>query len=118
MVIGKQDAKVEASDFPSRNDVGIALYEKLGFEMEGTHRCYAFRDGGYVDAYAIARLRWADLLRTPHAQSSRNNSSARQEFIPRNRERAPSTSAGSRQCALGCSGSPPNPATSSSRRAK
>jgi RimJ/RimL family protein N-acetyltransferase len=26
--------------------MGIALYKKFGFEMEGTHRRYAFRDGG------------------------------------------------------------------------
>lgn len=39
------------------NASGIALYEKFGFQMEGTHRRYAFRDGGYVDAYSMARLR-------------------------------------------------------------
>lgn len=39
------------------NAAGIALYEKFGFEVEGTHRRFAFRDGGYVDAYSMARLR-------------------------------------------------------------
>jgi putative acetyltransferase len=39
------------------NAAGVALYEKFGFEVEGTHRRYAFRDGEYVDAYAMARLR-------------------------------------------------------------
>jgi len=39
------------------NAAGVALYEKFGFEVEGTHRCYAFRDGGYVDACSMARLR-------------------------------------------------------------
>lgn len=39
------------------NEIGIALYEKFGFEVEGTHRRYAFRDGEYVDAYSMARLR-------------------------------------------------------------
>jgi putative acetyltransferase len=39
------------------NAAGVALYEKFGFEVEGTHRRYALRDGGYVDAYAMARLR-------------------------------------------------------------
>ncbi len=39
------------------NKPGIALYEKFGFEREGTHRRYAFRSGGYVDAYSMARLR-------------------------------------------------------------
>ena len=38
------------------NKPGIALYEKFGFEREGTHRRYAFRDGGYVDAYSMARV--------------------------------------------------------------
>ncbi|QIN84799.1 GNAT family N-acetyltransferase [Rubrobacter tropicus] len=39
------------------NAAGIALYERFGFEREGTHRRYAFRDGGYVDAYSMARLK-------------------------------------------------------------
>jgi L-phenylalanine/L-methionine N-acetyltransferase len=39
------------------NAAGIALYEKFGFEIEGTHRRLAFRDGEYVDAYSMARLR-------------------------------------------------------------
>jgi putative acetyltransferase len=39
------------------NAPAIALYRKFGFEIEGTHRRYAFRDGKYVDAHAMARLR-------------------------------------------------------------
>ena len=39
------------------NAAGIALYEKFGFEIEGTHRRYAFRNGGYVDSYPMARIR-------------------------------------------------------------
>ena len=39
------------------NAAGIALYEKFGFEVEGTHRRLAFRDGEYVDAYSMARLK-------------------------------------------------------------
>jgi len=39
------------------NAAGIALYKKVGFEIEGTHRRYAFRDGGFVDAYSMARLK-------------------------------------------------------------
>lgn len=39
------------------NTAAIALYEKFGFEVEGTHRRYAFRNGEYVDAYSMARLR-------------------------------------------------------------
>jgi|SRR5215216_4518985 len=41
----------------SDNQAGIALYEKFGFEIEGTHRRFAFRNGGYVDAYSMARVR-------------------------------------------------------------
>jgi putative acetyltransferase len=36
---------------------GVALYEKFGFEIEGTHRRFAFRGGRYVNAYSMARLR-------------------------------------------------------------
>ena len=35
---------------------GVALYEKFGFQIEGTHYMYAFRDGEYVDAYSMARI--------------------------------------------------------------
>jgi putative acetyltransferase len=34
----------------------IALYQKYGFEIEGTQRQYALRDGAWVDAYMMARL--------------------------------------------------------------
>jgi putative acetyltransferase len=39
------------------NAAGIALYKKFGFEVEGTHRRLAFRDGEYVDAYSMARVK-------------------------------------------------------------
>lgn len=39
------------------NPPAIALYTKFGFEREGTLRGYAFRDGEYVDAYVMARVR-------------------------------------------------------------
>ena len=39
------------------NAAGIALYKKFGFEIEGTHRRLAFRNGEYVDAYSMGRLR-------------------------------------------------------------
>ena len=38
------------------NAPAIRLYEKHGFVVEGTFRHYAFRDGAYVDAHAMARL--------------------------------------------------------------
>lgn len=39
------------------NTRAIALYERFGFEREGVLRAYAFREGGYVDALTMARLR-------------------------------------------------------------
>ena len=39
------------------NAAAIALYTKFGFQIEGTHRAYAFRNGRYVDAHTMARLR-------------------------------------------------------------
>ena len=39
------------------NEAAIHLYERFGFEREGTLRQHAFRDGRYVDSYVMARLR-------------------------------------------------------------
>jgi putative acetyltransferase len=39
------------------NVPAIRLYEKFGFAIEGTLVRFAFRDGNYVDAYEMARLR-------------------------------------------------------------
>jgi len=39
------------------NEPAIALYNKFGFEIEGTHRLFAYRNGEYVDAHVMARLR-------------------------------------------------------------
>lgn len=38
------------------NQGAIALYKKFGFEIEGTSRHYAMRDGKLVDAYHMARF--------------------------------------------------------------
>jgi L-phenylalanine/L-methionine N-acetyltransferase len=38
------------------NTPAIALYRKLGFVKEGTHRGFAFRNGLYEDAHVMARL--------------------------------------------------------------
>ena len=38
------------------NAAAIHLYRKFGFEIEGTFRGYAMRDGRYVDALAMARF--------------------------------------------------------------
>jgi L-phenylalanine/L-methionine N-acetyltransferase len=39
------------------NARAIALYERFGFEREGLSRAYAWRDGRFADALAMARLR-------------------------------------------------------------
>ena len=38
------------------NAPALALYRRFGFVIEGTHRAFAFRDGQFVDAHAMARL--------------------------------------------------------------
>jgi putative acetyltransferase len=40
----------------SDNLAALHLYRKFGFAIEGTCHAYAFRDGQYVDACAMARL--------------------------------------------------------------
>ncbi len=39
------------------NAPAIRLYKKFGFEVEGTRRATAFRDGAFVDDHVMARLR-------------------------------------------------------------
>ena len=39
------------------NARALALYKKFGFEIEGTARRFAWRNGEYVDAHTMARLR-------------------------------------------------------------
>jgi len=38
------------------NAAAQALYRKFGFDIEGTLRSYAFRNGRFIDAYTMARL--------------------------------------------------------------
>ncbi|HPE68442.1 MAG TPA: GNAT family N-acetyltransferase [Thermotogota bacterium] len=42
----------------SDNTRAIRLYEKFGFEVEGTQRKFAFSDGAYRDVLMMARLRF------------------------------------------------------------
>ena len=46
-------------DVYADNQRALALYRKFGFEVEGTHRGYAMRDGVLVDSLSMARLRAA-----------------------------------------------------------
>jgi putative acetyltransferase len=39
------------------NIPAVRLYKRFDFEIEGTLRDYGFREGRYVDAYSMARLR-------------------------------------------------------------
>ncbi len=39
------------------NEPAIRLYKKFGFSIEGTLVRFAFRDGQFIDAYTMARLR-------------------------------------------------------------
>lgn len=39
------------------NAAGLALYARHGFVEEGRHRDFAFREGSYVDAMSLARIR-------------------------------------------------------------
>ena len=57
------------------NVAAMALYRKFGFEIEGTHKDYAFRDGRYVDAYTMARVRSA----MPAATRPRTRQSMKEE---------------------------------------
>jgi L-phenylalanine/L-methionine N-acetyltransferase len=60
-VIGLADrwlnlTRIELTVFTD-NEAAIAPFRKFGFEIEGTLRKYAFRDGEFVDAYAMARVK-------------------------------------------------------------
>jgi putative acetyltransferase len=39
------------------NTPAVAVYKKYGFEIEGTGKRYALRNGEYVDAYYMARMK-------------------------------------------------------------
>lgn len=39
------------------NHHAIRLYRKFDFVIEGTHRCWAYRDGAMIDAHMMARVR-------------------------------------------------------------
>ena len=49
------------------NEPALRLYQKFGFEIEGRRRADAFRDGAFVDSFAMARLRGIDREGAPTA---------------------------------------------------
>jgi putative acetyltransferase len=51
-----QYTRIELTVFTD-NAEAIALYRKFGFEIEGTHKQYAFRNGRFEDVYAMARVK-------------------------------------------------------------
>lgn len=48
--------RIEIEEYTD-NEAALKLYKKLGFEVEGTCRMYAFRNERFVDAYLMARVR-------------------------------------------------------------
>lgn len=48
-------ARIEA-EVRTKNEQGVALYRKAGFEIEGTRRSAAFINGEYQDEYHIGKL--------------------------------------------------------------
>ena len=48
--------RIELTVF-SDNPAALALYRKYGFEIEGTGKKFALRNGEYVDAYYMARMK-------------------------------------------------------------
>lgn len=52
-------ARVELTVYAD-NAAAIHLYKKFGFVEEGHHRDYAYREGEYVDALSMVRLRNRD----------------------------------------------------------
>lgn len=49
-------SRIQLEVYPD-NAAGLALYKKFGFEIEGTLRDYAYRDGRFIDSYLMARIR-------------------------------------------------------------
>ena len=55
-----QVTRIELTVFTD-NQNAIELYRRFGFEVEGTHKAYALRDGRYADTHCMARIRAKNL---------------------------------------------------------
>lgn len=53
------------------NDPAIKMYKSAGFQLEGTLKDYAFRNGDFIDALTMARLKSIDSK--PANQSAASN---------------------------------------------
>jgi putative acetyltransferase len=56
------------------NEAAIQLYRRFGFTVEGTLVDWSFRDGEYVDAYAMGRIR-TERCHGPSGPKRRTNDS-------------------------------------------
>ncbi len=59
------------------NESAVRLYQRHGFVVEGTLKDYAFRNGAYVDAFTMARLRPSAIANVPAAKAARRSRSRR-----------------------------------------
>jgi putative acetyltransferase len=59
------------------NAVAVRLYRKFGFEIEGTLKSFAFRNGRFIDAYTMARI----------APASAGKVGAREDNVTKNKRK-------------------------------
>jgi putative acetyltransferase len=52
------------------NEPAVRLYQRNGFVVEGTLKDFAFRNGGYADAFTMARLRPPAAAKVPVANAA------------------------------------------------
>jgi predicted N-acetyltransferase YhbS len=53
------------------NEPAVRLYHRHGFVIEGTLKDFAFRNGKYVDAFTMARLRPSAIANVPLANAAK-----------------------------------------------
>ena len=70
------------------NAAALKLYRRFDFDIEGTLRGYALRDGRYVDAYAMARLK-PGFLASSTTRTTAQPSALRRKATKTARKRTP-----------------------------